>query len=166
MASPLAAPLNRVPYHLGIATCDLERARVELGELFGITWSPTRTVEGELPTTGAYAGPTRRMHSLGGPMRLEVIEGTAGSVWATSHVGELHHYAYWSANVASDVQELVALGWRIEMATVDSEGCPTLFAYLVKPGHIRVEFLADSQRPAYEEVVGVRVATDVSVAIS
>jgi hypothetical protein len=163
MDSPLAAPLNRVPYHLGIATCDLERARSQLADLFGVAWSATRTVEGELPTIGAYAGPTRRMHSLGGPMRLELIEGTAESVWATTRVAELHHYAYWSADVASDVQELVASGWRIEMATVDRDDRPTVFAYLVKPGHIRVEFLADSQRPAYEEVVGVRVARDVSV---
>jgi hypothetical protein len=166
MDRPLDAPLNRVPYHLGIATCDLERARSQLGELFGVAWTPTRTVEGELPTVGAYAGPTRRMHSLGGPMRLEVIEGTAESVWATTRVAELHHYAYWSADVAADVEVLVALGWRIEMATVDDEGRPTMFSYLVKPGHIRVEFLADSQRPAYEDVVGARVANDVSVSFS
>jgi hypothetical protein len=166
MDSPLLAPLNRVPYHLGIATCDLDRARTELGELFGVAWSPTRTTEGALPTVGAHAGATRRMHSLGGPMRLEVIEGTADSVFATTRVAELHHYAYWSGDVASDVRELVALGWQIEMATVDSEGRPTVFAYLVKPGHIRVEFLADSQRSAYEDVVGVRVARDVSVSFS
>ncbi len=125
-----------------------------------------RTVEGELPTIGAYAGPTRRMHSLGGPMRVELIEGTAESVWATTRIAELHHYAYWSADVASDVQALVSLGWQVEMSTVDSEGRPTVFAYLVKPGHIRIEFLADSQRPAYEDVVGVRVASDVSVSIA
>ena len=52
------------------------------------------------------------------------------------------------------------------MSTVDREGRPTLFAYLVKPGHIRIELLADSQRRAYEDVVGVRVATDVSVSIA
>ncbi len=166
MDRPLAAPLNRVPYHLGIATCDLDGARTQLGELFGIEWSPTRTVEGELPTVGAYAGPTRRMHSLGGPMRLEVIEGTAASVWATTRVAELHHYAYWSEDVATDVRELVALGWRIEMATVDRDGRPTVFAYVVKPGHIRVELLADTQRAGYEDVVGVRVASDVSVSFS
>jgi len=166
MDSPLAAPLHRVPYHLGIATCDLERARSQLGDLLGVAWSPTRTVEGELPTVGAYAGPTRRMHSLGGPMRLELIEGTPESVWATTRIAELHHYAYWSADVAADVQQLVDLGWRIEMSSVDGEGRPTVFAYLVKPGHIRIEFLADSQRPAYEDVVGVPVATDVSVSIA
>jgi hypothetical protein len=163
MSDSFEAPLNRLPYHLGIATCDLERARTQLRELFGIAWSPTRTVEGEMPTVGAYAGPTRRLHSLGGPMRLEVIEGTSESVWATTRVAELHHYAYWSADVAADVQALLAMGWHIEMATVDNEGRPTAFAYLVKPGHIRVELLADSQRPAYEEIVGVGVPPDVSV---
>src|SRR5439155_14533670 len=120
MDRPLATPVHRIPYHVGIATCDLDRARAHLGELFGVEWSPTRTVEGELPTVGAYAGPTRRLHSLGGPMRLEVIEGTPESVWATTRVAELHHYAYWSADVAADVRALVGMGWQIEMATVDS----------------------------------------------
>jgi hypothetical protein len=161
----LTTPLHRIPYHLGIATCALERARTQLGELFGVAWSPIRTVEGELTTVGAYAGPTRRLHSLGGPMRLEVIEGTPESVWATTRVAELHHYAYWSADVAADARELVAMGWHIEMATVDNEGRPTVFAYLVKPGHIRVELLDDGQRSGYEEVVGVGVPTDVSCSL-
>ena len=159
----LLTPLHRVPYHLGLATCDLERARDELGVLFGVTWSPLRTVEGELTTVGAYAGPTRRLHSLGGPMRFELIEGTAESVWATTQVAELHHYAFWSADVAADVAELEGMGWQIEMATVDDEGRPTVFAYLVKPGHNRIELLDDGQRPGYEKVVGVDVPADVSV---
>lgn len=159
----LLTPLHRVPYHVGIATCDLEQARLQLGALFGVEWSPIRTVEGELTTVGAYAGPTRRLHSLGGPMRMEVIEGTDESVWATDRVAALHHYAYWSSDVATDVDELVAHGWDVEMATIDDDGRPTVFAYLVKPGHIRVELLDDGQRAAYEMVVGVPVPTDVSV---
>ncbi len=165
MDGPLATPLHRVPYHVGIATRDLDAARAHLGELFGVEWSPTRTVEGELTTVGAYAGPTRRLHSLGGPMRMEVIEGTAESVWATDRIAELHHYAYWSADVAADVAVLEALGWRIEMATVDDEGRPSVFAYLVKPGHIRVELLDNGQRAGYEAVVGVPVPADVSASL-
>lgn len=162
MDRPVVTPLHRIPYHVGLATADLERARDHLGELFGVEWSPIRTVEGELTTVGAYAGPTRRLHSLGGPMRMEVIEGTAESVWATDKVAELHHYAYWSADVGADVAQLVALGWAVEMATVDDDGRPSVFAYLVKPGHIRVELLDDGQRAAYERVVGVGVPADVS----
>jgi hypothetical protein len=156
-------PLDRIPYHVGIATCDLERARAELGEVFGVEWTPIRTVEGQLTTVGAYAGPTRRLHSLGGPMRMEVIEGAPESVWATTRIAELHHYAFWSDDVAADVAHLEALGWEIEMATVDEEGRPTLFAYLVKPGHIRVELLDDGQRAGYEAAVGVDVPADASV---
>jgi hypothetical protein len=164
MDRPLDTPLHRIPYHLGIATCDLERARAHLGDVFGVEWSPIRTTEGELTTVGAYAGPTRRLHSLGGPMRVELIEGTAESVWATDQIAALHHYAYFSADVGADVAALVALGWEVEMATVDDDGRPSVFAYVVKPGHIRVELLDDGQRLAYERVVGVGVPSDVSVA--
>jgi Glyoxalase/Bleomycin resistance protein/Dioxygenase superfamily len=162
MDDALTAPLLRLPYHLGIATSDLERARDQLGALLGVDWSPVRTVEGHLTTVGAYAGPTRRLHSLGGPIRMELIEGTPASVWATSEVAALHHYAYYSADVAADVAVLVARGWEVEMATVDEQGRPTVFAYLVKPGHIRVELVDRSLHPEYEAVVGVPVPTDVA----
>jgi hypothetical protein len=38
-----------------------------------------------------------------------------------------------------------------------------VFAYLVKPGHIRVELLDDGQRAGYEAAVGVSVPADASV---
>jgi hypothetical protein len=95
---------------------------------------------------------------------VELIEGTADSVWATDQIAALHHYAYFSADVGADVAELVALGWEVEMATVDDVGRPSVFAYVVKPGHIRVELLDDGQRLAYERVVGVGVPSDVSIA--
>jgi Glyoxalase/Bleomycin resistance protein/Dioxygenase superfamily len=162
MDDALEAPLFRVPYHLGIATSDLERARDQLSALLGVDWSPVRTVEGHLTTIGAFAGPTRRLHSLGGPMRMELIEGTSASVWATTEVAALHHYAYYSADVAADVAALVAQGWVVEMATVDERGRPTVFAYLVKPGHIRIELVGRSLHAEYEAVVGVPVPTDVA----
>ena len=137
-------------------------ARDQLGALLGVGWSPVRTVEGHLNTVGAYAGPTRRLHSLGGPMRMELIEGTPASVWGTTEVAALHHYAYYSADVASDVDGLVGAGWEVEMATVDEHGCPTVFAYLVKPGHIRVELVDRSLHADYEAVVGVPVPMDVA----
>jgi hypothetical protein len=165
MDDALRAPLRRLPYHLGVATSDLERARDQLGALLGVGWSPVRTVEGHLHTVGAYAGPTRRLHSLGGPMRMELIEGTPASVWATTEIAALHHYAYYSADVAADVDALVAEGWQVEMATVDEQGRPTVFAYLVKPGHIRVELVDRSLHADYEAVVGVPVATDVGSSI-
>ncbi len=39
---------------------------------------------------------------------MELIEGTPASVWGTTEVAALHHYAYYSADVASDVDGLVA----------------------------------------------------------
>ena len=95
-------------------------------------------------------------------MRVELIEGTPASVWGTTEVAALHHYAYYSADVAEDVDVLVAEGWAVEMATVDEHGRPTVFAYLLKPGHIRVELVDRSLHPDYEAVVGVPVPTDVA----
>ena len=98
-------------------------------------------------------------------MRLELIEGTPASVWGTTEIAALHHYAYYSADVAADVDVLGAEGWEVEMATVDEQGCPTVFAYLVKPGHIRIELVDRSLHAEYEAVVGFPVPSDVASSI-
>ena len=109
--------------------------RDQLGALFGVEWSPVRTVEGHLTTVGALLD--RRGHR---------ICSAAGCGWSSSRERRQasgtdgrscrapHHYAYYSADVAREVAMLVADGWSVEMATVDEQGRPTVFAYLVKPG--------------------------------
>jgi hypothetical protein len=164
MGDALAAPLRRLPYHVGIATNDLEEACERFGALFGVGWSPVLEDEGELRAVGAYGGRTRVVHSRGGPMRIELIEGTA-SVWATTELASLHHYAYYSADVPADVSALVAEGWEIELAVVDEQGRPSAVAFLVKPGHTRVELVDERVRADYEAVVGVPMPTDVASSV-
>jgi hypothetical protein len=155
VTAPQASPLtSRVPYHIGLGTRDLEKAQRSLSAVFGVEWTPIRLSAGDLPMNGALAGPTRIVHSLGGPLRFEVIEGTPGSVYETEAIATLHHYAYWSTDVAADVGSLVEDGWTVEMAVVDAQQTPTLMAYLVNPDLPRIEVTSEQLRPEYESAVG------------
>ena len=89
-------------------------------------------------------------------MRAEVCTGT---FWPTNADVELHHFAYWSADVGTDAADLQGRGWTVEACALDSAGRPTQFAYLTKAGHPRIELVALSRLPAYRNRVGADVPT-------
>jgi hypothetical protein len=138
-------------YHVGIACQQLEAAMESLGEPFGVRWTPVAddSVPNLFGPKGPSDGVVRRTHSIGSPVPLELLEGGPGSTWATSKVAITHHLAYWSRDVGADVRSLQADGWTVELAVLDSDGQPTEFAYVVKPGSVRIELVDQRRRPAY-----------------
>jgi hypothetical protein len=150
------APVDRIPYHLGFMTGDLEAAMEQLGATFATGWTPVQAAEDlEFSTaTGPTRFSARTVHSTGqAAMHLEVVEGSAGSIWHTDAVVALHHLAYWSADVAADVDALREQGWELELTVLDENGRPTRFAYLSKPGLTRIEMVGLARHPSYSELV-------------
>jgi hypothetical protein len=94
------------------------------------------------------------VHSLGGPMRVELLEGEPRSVWETSEVAALHHLAYWVDDLTGTIDRLRADGWTVEITIADPAGEPSLFAYLSKPGHARIELTDSSGRADTLERLG------------
>src|SRR4051812_43239104 len=87
------------PYHVGIVTRDLEEGAAALTDILGLQWA-------QIVATGDIQFTTRTgeqldwrtvgvAHSTGGPMHVELLQGTPGSVWYTEERARLHHYAYW-----------------------------------------------------------------------
>ena len=144
----MAVGIQGVHYHIGIATCDLDRAMQSVGETFGLRWTDVQHgVDVQLVgPDGPVRWELRRVvHSLGGPMRVELLEGGPGSVWETDRVSVLHHLAYWVDDIGAQASSLRADGWSIEVTVHDEHEQPTMFAYMTKPGNARVE-LTDSAR--------------------
>jgi catechol 2,3-dioxygenase-like lactoylglutathione lyase family enzyme len=132
--------------HVGIATCDLDQAMASVGEMLGVTFG--EPFDGSLaPQFHAgdgtpLPGLRRVATSLGGPMRVELLEGEPGSVWETTAPAEMHHVSYWVDDVTGIAEALVADGWTIEITIMGDDGRPTQFAYLTKPGEARLEVTA------------------------
>ena len=118
-----------------------------LGALFRCGWTPVHSgrdfqlsgPEGDVDDTA------RRTFSTHGAPRIELLEGSPGSVWAPERGLHVHHTAYWSDDVAGDCARLQAEGWTIERTTFDEQR-PKAFVYLVREGQ-RIEFV-DMQRRA------------------
>ena len=101
------------PYHVGIATNDLEASMAALTALMGVSWTPVRSGQSfpvTSPRRGLVADDARRTHSREGPLRMELLEGTPGSVWAPDREPHVHHVAYWAADVTWACRLLEAEG--------------------------------------------------------
>jgi Glyoxalase/Bleomycin resistance protein/Dioxygenase superfamily len=144
-------PLGREPYHLGAATTDVAAAQATLATAFGFTWGPiaSSVAPGLAAPDEPVAWTCRRCHTMGGPFHVELLQGSAGSIWDTRELLTLHHLAYWSDDVERDIVELVAGGWTLEATLRDDAGRPEEFAYLNRPGSLRVELVASHRRAAY-----------------
>jgi hypothetical protein len=97
---------------------------------------------------------------MGRPIRIEIVEGSPGSVWSTGGGIELHHMSYWSRSVGDDVRAMQNAGWTLELAAVDADGQPTYFAYMTKEGHPRIEFVSVERHALHSALVGTDVPID------
>jgi hypothetical protein len=93
---------------------------------------------------------------MGGPMRVELLEGGPGSVWETDQQAVLHHVAYWVDDIAATVTRLQADGWTLEVTTDSGDGDfrPSMFAYVTKPGNARMEITDAARRDSTLERLG------------
>ena len=154
----MAVAIPGIHYHVGIVTRDLDEAMASVGATLGLTWA----VEERGNVTPALRGPDgpiqweleRVVHSMGGPMRVELLQGGPGSVWDTDQPAVLHHVAYWVDDIAATAALLQADGWSLEVTVATDDGRPGMFAYLTKPGNARVEITDAGRRDATLERLG------------
>jgi hypothetical protein len=145
-------------WHVGIAVHDLESAQNDVGKAFGLEWAPIAS--DVLPNLQTPEGPSdwaaRRCQSIGALVPFELLQGSPGSTWDTpaSKPVVTHHLAYWTNDIPGEVRALEKEGWTVEIDMLDADGNPSMFAYMVKPGSVRVELVDVSRRPAYLELVG------------
>jgi hypothetical protein len=141
--------MEPVPFHIGITTNDLRTSMGEIGAALGVTWSPPEAATGWAYTAAGEAqSPPVTSISREGPIHIDLMEGGAESVWGTTRP-RIHHFAYWTDDVAGDIDRLVNDGWTLEMTVFDADGQPSGFAYLVSEEGVRLELLDESGRDSY-----------------
>jgi hypothetical protein len=141
--------MDPVPFHIGITTDDLDRSMRELSAALGVSWTPPTAGE------GAFTGPDGHSHrrpmsciSLEGPIHIDLIQGWPDTLWAAS-APAIHHFAYWTDDLAADVRRLTQDGWKLELTKPDAADQPALFAYLVRADGVRIELIDNTGRSDY-----------------
>jgi Glyoxalase/Bleomycin resistance protein/Dioxygenase superfamily len=133
-------------FHIGVIVEDLECGMAEWSEVLGVRWRPLFSGVSEIHRGGAMTTmPIPAVYSEDGPVHLELIPLTRGTVW---DVLGLHHVGFWSDDVAADIDRLVARGASVE-AQMKRDG-EILAAYLTL-AMSRIEIIASTSR---ERLIG------------
>lgn len=141
--------MDAVPFHVGIATGDLTASREQLAESLGVTWTTPGT--GGMLFRGADGSPQPQPVSCisrEGPIHIDLMQGEPGTIWAATGP-RLHHFAYWTDDLAGDVERLTQDGWRLEVTLPDDQERPTVFAYLVRDDGFRLELIDEAGKENY-----------------
>lgn len=143
--------MDAVPFHVGITTGDLHASMAELGDHLQVTWSePSARAEVFHTVDGVPQPRPLSCVSNEGPIHVDLIQGAPGTIWHTDAGPRLHHFAYWTDDLAGDIDHLATQGWRLELTRPDSEGRPTQFAYLVRDDGFRLELVDAVGRADYD----------------
>ncbi len=145
----------RAPFHVGIATPDVDALESIIGTVFGITWValPRTTALHDTPN-GPVRPSSRVLWSASGPIHVELLRSEAGTVYRPELGTRLHHLGYWVDDLPGSVVEAESNGWNLEVTTFDAGGRPSTFAYLSRPGELWVELIAVTQKPYLEGLLG------------
>ncbi len=140
-------------FHVGIRVPDIEKAMGDLGDDSGGGWAKLQHRQQPvwLPGVGHTELELRFTYSSAGPVRLELLQGPAGSIWAGDDVPGPHHLGYWVDDVAATTEGLLERGWALEAASRAPEDGYGAFTYVRSPSGVLVEPVSTVVRPAFEQ---------------
>jgi catechol 2,3-dioxygenase-like lactoylglutathione lyase family enzyme len=139
-------------FHVGIRVTDLEASMIEIGKNVGVTWASVqdRPMSVWLPDSGTVELQLALTYSVEGPVHLELMHGTPGSIWDGSDVPGAHHFGYWSDDVAADTTAMLADGYTLELAAAAPEDGFGRFTYVRSPSGYLVEPVSIASKPRFE----------------
>jgi catechol 2,3-dioxygenase-like lactoylglutathione lyase family enzyme len=142
--------MEPVPFHVGITTDDLGASMRHLAGSLGVSWTAPGSGGGLYHSVDGRPQPQPlSCISREGPIHIDLIQGEQGTIWDTASGPRLHHFAYWTDDLAGDVERLAATGWRLELTQPGPGGEPTVFAYLIRDDGFRIELIDDAGREGY-----------------
>jgi hypothetical protein len=151
------------PFHVGLATPDVDVVQASLSQLLGLVWVPLERPPVLHHTRDGPVRPSPRVsYSAQGPLHLEVLEAVAGTVYDPERGTHVHHLGYWTDDFAADLTAARADGWSLEVCMHDEAGRPAIFAYLTRPDRMRIELIDSVGRPALEALLVGALAREIA----
>jgi len=140
-------------FHVGVRVPDLETSMDQLGGSLGFSWAQVVEREQALwtPEQGQHTTPLRFTYSCEGPQHVELLQGAPGSMWDGADFPGVHHFGVWVDDVASEVERLVAAGWKLEAAQRGPEEGYGVMAYVRSAGGVLLEPVSGAVKPRFEQ---------------
>ena len=139
------------PFHVGYIVADIAAAMSQMSCATGVTWHPPQVFPVDIQVKDVRSQfEVKFTYSKEGPVQIEVAEGPRGTPWDAVEHGGVSHMGYWSSDLKSDVERLVAADFSMIYAGVGNQPGPSIHAMLVSPTGMRVEFIDTIMQPAIE----------------
>ena len=141
-------------FHTGVRVDDVDEAMAELGPTLAITWASVQHIPDRslwTPDRGLEHVALTFVYSCEGPQHIELLRGTAGSVWDCGESPGLHHVGVWSDDVVGDVDRFRAAGWAVTAAAAAPDDGYGSFAYVESPSGSLVELVTAAAQARFEE---------------
>jgi hypothetical protein len=141
-------------FHVGIVAEDFHATKDQLSQLFGFEWSAELggPADVSLPEGDAVIDfRCAYSRSEGAAPRLEIVRRVPGTLWEPTPGSGIHHFGYWSDDVAADTAELEGHGYVTEATRRGPDGA-LFFAFLrsAKQTGFRVELVSRAAKPSLE----------------
>jgi hypothetical protein len=150
----LTPPLG-TPFHVGIASLDVETLALALGSVLGLSWvSLSRPDVVHHAPAGPVTPSSQVIWSRQGSPHLELVKAEPGTVYATDRGTYIHHFGYWTQDLTGSIAACQADGWQIEATMLDGDGRPAAFAYLSRPGEAWIELVDRANQPRLAAELG------------
>lgn len=140
-------------FHVGVRVPDIDASMAEIGAAQGVTWASVQHADDRTvwtPARGLEQVALTFVYSCEGPHRVELLQGSAGSVWDCGDRPGLHHVGVWSDDVAADTERCLAAGWTVTAAAKAPDDGYGTFTYVVPPSGLIVELVASAAQPRFE----------------
>ncbi len=106
------------PSHIGMVAADIEAAMAELGPAWSTDWSVGLDGSRDIPyqvRDHIQTVPLRTAWGHRGPLRVELMQGVAGTIWPIKDGVYMHHLGYGVADLELEARKLVELGLELEL---------------------------------------------------
>ena len=139
-------------FYTGLLVHDLDQAMDDIGRSHNVTWAAVRDwpMDVWLPDQGYISMDIKLTFSQQGPVRLEIIQGSAGTPVDPAQGVGVHHVGYFVEDPAAETRRLLDEGGTLVMAAASPEDGYGRFSYVRTTSGLLVEPVALASRERFE----------------
>jgi lactoylglutathione lyase len=144
-------------HHHGFIVSDIRQTMDVIGSQLRINWAPLRKFDPLrvwLPDVGWSEAHLTVTYSRQGPIHMELIEMVPGGAYEALKAVSPAHVGAWVADVGTEVEALLARGWRLIAAGASPKHRYGQMAYMALGDGPILELVGEPIRPIIEEWIG------------
>lgn len=119
----------------------------ELGAVWQTSWTAGRDGTVGIPFRSGSSITTVHLRTAWGergPLRVELIQAVAGTIWPPAGADYFHHLGYSVPDLQAETRRMSALGLELEWTRAEGPSDVNVFGYFRLPGGVLIELVSSA----------------------